>query len=615
LREGPRDGDRTYTAKDLAGLLASILDAAGCVAFLINFDGTILVANSLAADFVGLPEKAVVGDNLFVLLPRCQQREGRRKLDELLASRSAVSYVCGEGDAVLDVSMHPVPGRLEEPAMAAVFLEECGQPVPTPEVEDRVDNALEIAGVAWWEYDAASGRYTASPLLASFLGFEENEAGPTIEDHIGRIHPDDVERYRTALADHMQGRTRSLDVRYRMRCSDGSWRWMLDRGRVLGRDSSGAAVRLGGALRDINEFVKTENERDHLMNELMNARMELEERVVERTGELERTRARLANIIETNIDGMVVVDTEGTILFVNPAAANLLERETDDLLGHLLGLPSDEGAIEVELPLKNGEIITAELRNTPIIWEQKPAILISLRDISERIQAERLRQDVERFTRHDLKSPLNAIINLPIIMSGADNLTPDQEETLRLIMESGYRMMDIINSSVALFKIEQGTYEIHSEEVDLLDILSTILREMELKITTHKARIELLVDGRTPAEDETVPASGEKLLYHTMLANVLTNAVEAADPGETVRIDVSGGEEQARITVSNRRNVPEEIRDSFFHKYVTWGKRNGTGVGTYIARTIARAHGGDVTLETGNGSGTRVTLTLPGVGG
>jgi len=96
-----------------------------------------------------------------------------------------------------------------------------------------------------------------------------------------------------------------------------------------------------------------------------------------------------------------------------------------------------------------------------------------------------------------------------------------------------------------------------------------------------------------------------------MLANLIKNALEASAPGDPVRVNLTRGQGVAVIEVANTRDVPEEVRPVFFEKYATAGKPDGTGLGAYTARLIARVHGGDVELITGGGEGTRVRVTLP----
>jgi len=96
-------------------------------------------------------------------------------------------------------------------------------------------------------------------------------------------------------------------------------------------------------------------------------------------------------------------------------------------------------------------------------------------------------------------------------------------------------------------------------------------------------------------------------MVHAILVNLIKNALEALPgPGETtVSISLDG---QVRVDIANPGEVPAEVRDRFFEKYATAGKDAGTGLGTYSARLMARAMGGDVELDCSRPGQTTVSV-------
>lgn len=233
------------------------------------------------------------------------------------------------------------------------------------------------------------------------------------------------------------------------------------------------------------------------------------------------------------------------------------------------------------------------------------ALASSVVDVTDRRKAEELREDVERMTRHDLRSPLSAILTLPQFLMEADNLTSRQKEMVRLMHESGRRMQSMITLSLSLYRMERGSYQLEPEPLDLAGLVRSIWEESGGPY--RSAKMTLAVET---AEDP-FPAMGEELLCYTMLANLLNNALEASKPGEAVAVRLRREPGWAMVEVANSRDVPEDIRSRFFEKYATCGKHGGTGLGTYTASLIARVHGGDVELETGKGDGTVVRVRLP----
>jgi signal transduction histidine kinase len=103
---------------------------------------------------------------------------------------------------------------------------------------------------------------------------------------------------------------------------------------------------------------------------------------------------------------------------------------------------------------------------------------------------------------------------------------------------------------------------------------------------------------------------GDPLLLYSMLHNLVKNAAEAVAAGETVNVGLSTGHDCC-ISIHNPGCVPAEIADRFFEKYATYGKSGGTGLGTYSALLIAKAHGGSIAMHSTPTDGTRIDIRLP----
>lgn len=226
---------------------------------------------------------------------------------------------------------------------------------------------------------------------------------------------------------------------------------------------------------------------------------------------------------------------------------------------------------------------------------------------------QQLKEDVDRIVRHDLKGPLNAILSVPQLLADDTNLTGEQQELLQLIDERGRKMLRYINFTLNLHKLEAGEYSYRPEPVDLGEVLRDITGQLQSQCSVRKCGIRCFYQGEALSEHRLIlPA--EEFLLHSVLNNLISNAVQAAQPGETVRVSVSR-EDQWRITVSNRSVVPEAVRERFFDKYVTAGKPGGTGLGTYSAKLMVELMGGSISMTTGEQQGTVVTVCLPDTGG
>lgn len=123
--------------------------------------------------------------------------------------------------------------------------------------EQRWLMALEGAGHGVWDWDAATGKVFFSPVWKSMLGYDAADVGDSLEDWSGRVHPDDLPACMEDITHHFRGETPVYRNEHRVRCKDGSYRWVLDQGRVwTWRD--GKPLRMVGTHTDITAHVEQE---------------------------------------------------------------------------------------------------------------------------------------------------------------------------------------------------------------------------------------------------------------------------------------------------------------------------------------------------------------------
>lgn len=260
----------------------------------------------------------------------------------------------------------------------------------------------------------------------------------------------------------------------------------------------------------------------------------------------------------------------------------------------------------------NGAELLARVKNHLELKRSREEIEEQKRKIEEQnrklIEAEKLREDVERISRHDLKNPLNPIIGFSRLLMSDHILSPEQIEYLSIIEQSACQMLEMINLSLDMFKMERGIYQLNPVRLNILEITRKVIAETE---SLAQAKEVNLLLGSNPSDNGDIfTARGEELLCYSMLSNLIQNAVEASPIGEPVEVSFDQGD-MAVISIHNKGAVPEDIRDTFFEKYVTSGKRGGTGLGTYSAKLIAETQGGSIRLDTSEPDETRIIISLP----
>lgn len=210
-------------------------------------------------------------------------------------------------------------------------------------------------------------------------------------------------------------------------------------------------------------------------------------------------------------------------------------------------------------------------------------------------EAARFKADVEQITRHDLKSPLNTVIDLPKRMLLSENLSDRLRDMLQRIEDAGRSLLAMNNLASVLFKMEQETYTLTRAKMDLTAVTRKVLSALEDTARMRGIKLQLLVDGADiPAP---IHFMGEELLCHSMIWNIVDWAVEASPREDIVLVSVeSTSPSMIRIDITGRTEAPLELRDIFFEKYAG-DKKHGTGLKTYSARLIARTHGGDAIVS------------------
>ncbi len=223
---------------------------------------------------------------------------------------------------------------------------------------------------------------------------------------------------------------------------------------------------------------------------------------------------------------------------------------------------------------------------------------------------EKLREEVEAISRHDLKNPLMVVMSVPDALLADPGLSERQQKLLRMVREAGLRMLEMINRTIDLYKMEKGTYVLEPRPVDVVRIIEQNKAAFRGFIEDKGLQWELSFCGKGPTEGDSFHVKGEDLLVYSLLANLIKNAIEASPEGGKVSISLEE-RESAMVTIHNMGAIPERIRARFFEKFATAGKERGTGLGAYSAKLITRTLGGSIGVETSDESGTTITVQLP----
>jgi len=159
-------------------------------------------------------------------------------------------------------------------------------------------------------------------------------------------------------------------------------------------------------------------------------------------------------------------------------------------------------------------------------------------------------------------------------------------------------------------KMERGSYDKTTKSIRLFGTIKEALGEQSNVIESKKIEIKILIDGKEYNDGFNQTIECDEHLLACILSNILKNAVEASSVRDVVSIDVKR-DDDVLIAIKNSGEVPADIRECFFDKYVTRNKPFGTGIGTYSAKLMVDALGGNIGLDASEPGHTTIRIRIP----
>jgi PAS domain S-box-containing protein len=484
--------------------------------------------------------------------------------------------------------------------------------------EERLRNLADLSADMQALYDAEGNYLEVSRASLALFGWEPEELiGTSSYDH---FPPEDLARVREAHDVVLDGPDLAT-VSYRLRCKDGSFRWVEVNGRSITDPSSGAITAIQCTTRDITR------------------RRELER-------ELRESEARFRTAMKHAPIGMALLDLAGRMLDANAALCTILEREPDDLQGaSLLELndPADRAGLEAardELIADQRATFFVETRflrpdgsavecsvHMAVLRDDHgaPSLLIAqIKDISERLAAtQALRAaneelslanaELARFAAvasHDLRSPLATARGLLDMLAArvTDSVGDVEVELLDRARGQLEHLVETVDGILALTRA--SSTDLVMESLATVELVAEVLEGLGDAVDPATTTIEF---------GSLDPIVGDRRLLRVLLQNLVANAVLYLAPERplVLRIASEAGSDGWQLHVEdNGRGVPEALRQSLFEPFARGDHGEhipGSGIGLATCRRIAERHGG-VLEATHLEPGTRFTLRVSGGG-
>ena len=488
--------------------------------------------------------------------------------------------------------------------------------------KERLELALQGSRLAIWDTDLATGAVYLSEAWSRMLSTTYGETRTTTAELMALVHPDDLAEATARSMETVRGERDEYMTEHRVRAADGSWRWIISRGRVSARDEHNRALRMSGTNLDITERKEMETSLGVALN-------------------------RSEVLLQTTPTAIAVI-SDDVIRRCNPAMERLFGAAPGALYGQSTQtlFPSEDewntAGEKSRLAITQGETFSEQFEFVRADGEHfwavvaarelepgSPEILFTYTDVTAQqsllralVRAKELAdaasQSKSSFLAtmsHEIRTPMNGVLGM-LELLGFSSLDKEQRESLDLARQSAVALLRLIDDILDFSKIEAGQLEICPEPVSLATLVNRAAAVYS-ELATHSKT--LLLEHRV--DPHIAPAHlADGLRLTQIINNLLSNAVkftmrgkitlaieslERNDAGELLRLRVT--DTGIGITPEQQRRLFQPFMQADSNTTRTYG---GTGLGLSICRRLAEKMGGEIHMDSEAGVGTVMTLEL-----
>lgn len=344
--------------------------------------------------------------------------------------------------------------------------------------------------------------------------------------------------------------------------------------------------------------------------------------------EMSNEKAKLETILKYMADGLLAVDLNGAIIHINPAATQMLDLLPEDIeefdYDQIMSKCGKHLTMEnlLEGSKSGGAQDTFDFRGSVFAMRydrfqdesgQDKGLIIVMQDITERQKLEKMQTDFVANVSHELKTPLTTVKSYTeTLIDGALDDRDTAVSFLNIIDTEADRMNRLVKDLLQLSRIDHQRERWSMKETNLTALLKAAIPKVELTARQKQQHLNVLFD-----EDAKVIVNIDKDRIEQVILNILSNAIKYTNEGGRIDIDVLENAGYVKVIVSdNGIGISEEDIPRVFERFYRVDKARsramgGTGLGLAIAKQIVEEHHGNITIESQEGKGTNVTISLP----
>jgi PAS domain S-box-containing protein len=484
---------------------------------------------------------------------------------------------------------------------------------------ERLDNILRGTHGGTWEWNVHTGETLVNERWAEIIGHSVAELAPITADTFrDRVHPEDAARSAALVQRHFDGETDYYDCELRMRHRDGHWVWVHSRGRVSHRDDAGRPLWMAGTHMDISARKRAERE-------------------------MQRAEALLRGAIDAVNEAFVLFDADDRLVFCNDKYREIYASAPDLIQAgssfeHILRESVRRGLITVpaeqlddwlaDRMAAHRQGITqvqrlADGRWLRLIERRMPdghtvGFRIDITDLVNATEAaEAASQAKSRFlanTSHEIRTPMNAVLGMLRLLRNTD-MTARQRDCADKAERAARTLLALLNDILDFSKVEAGKLELDCRPFEVAALLADLSVILTANLADRPVALRFDIDPALPPR-----LVGDDLRLQQVLLNLAGNAIKFTERGEVVvrlalvRADATSALVEFSVSDTGIGIAPEHqqhIFDGFAQAEASTTRRfGGTGLGLSICQRLVALMGGQISLDSAPGRGSRFAFSL-----
>ncbi len=376
---------------------------------------------------------------------------------------------------------------------------------------------------------------------------------------------------------------------------------------------------------------------------------EIEQKVIQRTKELEESRKALLNILEDTeearrraeeerkkteaiiknfVDGILVFNKTKKLILINPKAEEFLKTKAEEVLGkdaktlkrknrrwaQIFKIAGEETkeVFRKEMAISKSFFLEITISIVELQGKEK-LILVILHDVSREKLIEQMKSQFVSVAAHQLRTPLSIIKWSLSLLREGKRLSKEDKDLVLKAYQTNERMIDLVNDLLNVARIEEGRFVYEPKIVEFSEIVESVYNSLKEYAKQKKIEFKLEIsEGK-----KIVKVDVEKISL--AVKNLIENALKYTPEKGKVEVSVKERKKRRELVFSVKDTgvgIPKDQQERIFTKFfrganVVRMQTEGTGLGLFITKNIIEAHGGKIWFKSQENKGTTFYFTLP----